>query len=47
MKFLTGILSGTGEMQELSNAVKNGKLPAAVTGLSAVHKPLISGRLFR
>ena len=38
MKFLTGILSGTGEMQELSAAVKEGKLPAAVTGLSAVHK---------
>ena len=38
MKFLTGILSGTPELKELSAAVETGKLPAAVTGLSAVHK---------
>ena len=38
MKFLTGILSGTPELKELSAAVETGKLPAAVAGLSAVHK---------
>ena len=35
MKFLTGILSGTPELKELSAAVETGKLPAAVTRLSA------------
>ena len=38
MKFLTRALAALPEMQELEQAVNAGRLPAAVTGLSAVHK---------
>ena len=38
MKFLTNAISGLKEFQELEAAVKNAALPAAVTGLSGIHK---------
>ena len=38
MKFLTAALSRLPEVQELAGAIRSQKLPAAVTGLSAVHK---------
>ena len=38
MKFLHAILGKLPEFQELERAVSGGALPAAVTGLSTVHK---------
>ena len=38
MKFLHTIMGKLPEFQELETAVKAGALPAAVTGLSAIHK---------
>ncbi|MGX8701250.1 transcription-repair coupling factor [Caproiciproducens sp.] len=38
MKFLTNAISGLKEFQELEAAVKTSALPAAVTGLSGIHK---------
>lgn len=38
MEFLTNAISGLGEFRALENAVKNSALPAAVTGVTAVHK---------
>ena len=38
MEFLTNAISGLNEFRALENAVKNSVLPAAVTGISGVHK---------
>lgn len=38
MKFLTSAISGLKEFTALCSAVKSGGLPAAVTGLSSIHK---------
>ena len=38
MKFLTNAISGLKEFQTLEAAVKSGALPAAVTGISGIHK---------
>ncbi|MEG1427092.1 MAG: transcription-repair coupling factor, partial [Oscillospiraceae bacterium] len=42
MKFITEALNLTGEFRELSAAVKNGKTPAVVTGVSGIHKCTIA-----
>ena len=38
MEFLTNAIGGLNEFRALENAVKNSVLPAAVTGISGVHK---------
>jgi transcription-repair coupling factor (superfamily II helicase) len=38
MKFLTNAISGLREFEALESAVKNNALPAAVTGISGIHK---------
>ena len=38
MKFLTSAILRTKEFSTLSSAIENGTLPAAATGLSALHK---------
>ena len=41
MQFLVDAISRVPEYRALENAVKRGKTPAAVTGLSSVHKAAV------